>query len=149
MGRSFRQEILELGIVPAPGGIATHLGVQPGEPVFKRFRREYVGEEPNQVAASYYRPEVVTGTAITEVSTGPGGSYARLEEAGLRLTSFYEEFSARMPTPDEVRLLRLPIGTPVVCVLRIAYSDDQPVEVFDSVVNSSMIVFTYRFSAPD
>lgn len=149
MGRSFRQEILDLGDVAAPTHIAVHLGVSPGDIVFRRYRREYVGDEPNQVAASYYRPEVVTGTAITETSTGPGGSYARLEEAGHTLTEFYEEFSARMPTPDEVRLLRLPAGTPVVCVLRVAYSGDEALEVFESVVNAGMIVFTNRFPAPE
>jgi len=149
MGRSFRQEVLELAEVPAPASIAAHLGVNAGDPVFKRYRREYVGEEPNQIAASYYRPEIVNGTAVMEQRTGPGGSYARLEEAGYALTEFYEEYNARMPTPDEVRLLRLPAGTPVMCVLRIAYSDDQPVEVFESVVNASMIVFTNRFPAPE
>src|SRR5215813_5761928 len=117
MGRSFRQEILELAEVAAPARIATHLGMADGDPVFKRYRREYVSDEPNQVAASYYRPEVVVGTAITEISTGPVGSYARLEEKGFILTEFYEEFAARMPTPDEVRLLRLPPGTPVMTVL--------------------------------
>jgi len=149
MGRSFRQEILELGEVAAPPHVAARLGLAPGDPVFKRCRREYVGDEPNQVAASYYRPEVVEGTAITRTSTGPGGSYARLEEAGHLLTDFYEEFSARMPSPAEVRLLRLPAGTPVVHVLRVAYSGEQALEVFESVVNASMIVFTNRFPAPE
>jgi GntR family transcriptional regulator len=149
MGRTFRQEILELAEVPAPEHVAAHLGINEGDPVFKRYRREYVGDDPNQVAASYYRPELVAGTAIVSSSTGPGGSYARLEEAGYPLTDFYEEFSARMPTPDEVRLLRLPAGTPVMCVLRVARSGVQAVEVFESVVNSTMIVFTNRFHAPE
>jgi GntR family transcriptional regulator len=149
MGRSFRQEVLELAQVPAPAHIAAHLGVEPGAAVFKRYRREYVGDEPNQIAASYYRPEVVAGTAITETSTGPGGSYARLEEAGHTLTEFYEEFAARMPTPEEIRALRLPSGTPVVCVLRIAYGAKGPLEVFESVVNANMVVFTNRFPAPE
>jgi GntR family transcriptional regulator len=149
MGRSFHQEVLELGVVCAPAHVAERLGMRPGEPVFKRYRREYVGDEPNQVAASFYPCEVVEGTAVTETSTGPGGSYARLEEAGYPLTDFYEEFSARMPSPEEVRLLRLPAGTPVVHVLRIAYSGERAVEVFESVVNASMVVFTNRFTAPE
>jgi GntR family transcriptional regulator len=149
MGRSFRQEILELAEVPAPAHVAAHFGFREGDPVFKRYRREYVGDEPNQVAASYYRPEIVSGTAVVETSTGPGGSYARLEEAGYVLTDFHEEFSARMPTPDEVRLLRLPSGTPVMCVLRIVRSEDQVIEVFESIVNASMIIFTNDFRAPE
>jgi GntR family transcriptional regulator len=148
-GRSFRQEIMELAEVPAPAHISAHLGLREGDSVFKRYRRVFVDEVPNQVAASYYRPEIVSGTAVTEHDTGPGGSYARLEEAGYMLTDFHEEVTARMPTPDEVRLLKLPVGTPVMCVLRIARSEDQVIEVFESVVNASMIVFTNDFRAPE
>ena len=101
------------------------------------------------VSASYYRPETVEGTTITQTSTGPGGSYASLEEAGHILTEFYQEFRARMPTPEEIRLLQLPLGTPVVCVLRVAYTAAGPIEVYESVVNANMIVFTERFPAPE
>ena len=149
MGRTFRQEVLGLGDVEAPDHVATWLGVEPGAQVFRRYRREYVDEQPTHVSASYYRPGTVEGTAITQTSTGPGGSYARLEEAGHLLTEFYQEFQARMPSPEEIRLLRLPAGTPVVCVLRVAYSAAGPVEVYESVVNANMIVFTERFPAPE
>lgn len=149
LGLSFRQEILELTEVPAPDWVAEWFGLRPGEPVFMRKRREWVNEEPNQIAASYYRPEVVADTPITEVSTGPGGSYARLEERGHILTRFHEEIRAKMPAPDEARALRLPPGTPVVNVKRIAITDDGPIEVFESVMNGSSAVFIYEFDAPE
>ena len=39
--------------------------------------------------------------------------------------------------------------TPVMTVLRNAYTAAGPVEVFESVTNASMIVFTSRFPAPE
>jgi GntR family transcriptional regulator len=148
-GRTFRQEVLGLGEVEASDVVSRWLGVERGTLVFRRYRREYVDEQITHVSASHYRPEVVAGTAITQTSTGPGGSYARLEEAGHRLTRFHQEFVARMPTPDEIRLLQLPSGTPVMDVLRVAYSEDGPIEVYTAVVNASMIVFTEDFDAPE
>ena len=148
-GRTFRQEVLGLGEVEASERVAHHFGVEPGTPVFRRYRREYVDEQITHVSASYYMPEVVEGTAITQTSTGPGGSYARLEENGHRLIRFHQEFTARMPTPDEIRLLQLPSGTPVMDVLRIAYGEDGPLEVYTAVVNASMIIFTEDFDAPE
>jgi GntR family transcriptional regulator len=149
LGLSSRQEVLELAEVPAPAWVATWFGIETEAPVFVRSRREWVNEEPNQIATSYYRPEIVEGTAIKEQSTGPGGSYARLEENGYVLTKFHEEISARMPNPDEVRQLRLPPGTPVINVIRVAMTKDGPIEVFSSIMNATSAVFVYEFDAPE
>jgi GntR family transcriptional regulator len=65
------------------------------------------------------------------------------------LTKFREEIRARMPNPDEVRMLRLPPGTPVVTVLRVAMTADGPIEVFSSVMNAASAVFVYDFDAPE
>ena len=148
-GLTWRQEVLELAEVPAPASVAKWFGIEPGAPVFVRRRREWVAEEPNQLADSYYRPEVVAGTAITQLKTGPGGSYARLEEAGHPIVRFREEMVARMPTPDETRGLRLGPGIPVVQLQRVAFSENGPVEVFESVMAADRFTFTYEFDAPE
>ncbi len=64
---------------------------------------------------------IAEGTPIIEMNTGPGGIYARLEEAGHMLDHFVEEVTARMPTADERRRLELPDGVPVLVVVRTAY----------------------------
>lgn len=64
LGLASRQEILELAEVPAPDWVARWYGIEPGAPVFKRSRREWIDEQPNQIADSYYRPEIVEGTRI-------------------------------------------------------------------------------------
>jgi GntR family transcriptional regulator len=149
LGLASHQEVLELVEVPAPEWVAKWYDIEPGAPVFKRSRREWLEDQPNQIADSYYRPEIVDGTAIKETSTGPGGSYARLEERGHILTTFHEEICARMPHPDEIRALRLPPGTPVVAVLRVVSTADGPIEVFSSVMNATSAVFVYDFDAPE
>ncbi|MEY9933478.1 GntR family transcriptional regulator [Catenulispora sp. GP43] len=148
-GLSWRQEVLHLGEVPAPAWVAELYGIAEGAPVFVRSRREWVGDQPNQLADSYYRLEVVEGTAIKELKTGPGGSYARLEEAGHQIIRFREELLARMPSPEEVRNLRLPAGVPVVRLRRTALTEDGPVEVFESVMAGDRFTFTYEFDAPE
>ncbi|GAA2018712.1 GntR family transcriptional regulator [Catenulispora yoronensis] len=157
-GLSFRQEALELADVPAPADVAELLAVAAGATVFKRYRREFVDEKPNQLAASYYRLEDVEGTAIRETKTGPGGSMARLEDVGFVLTEIYEEWGpSRMPNPrtQERRLLQLSKGVPVAQVERRLYgyrasageteADERVLEVFQSIINGAMIKFTHRF----
>jgi GntR family transcriptional regulator len=148
-GLTWRQEVLELAEVPAPEWVAEWFNIEASAPVFVRRRREWVADEPNQLADSYYLPEVVRGTAITELKTGPGGSYARLEEVGHVIARFREEIRIRMPSPDEVRGLRLSPGVPVVQLRRIAFDESGPVEVFESIMAGDRFSFIYEFDAPE
>lgn len=148
-GLSWKQEVLHLGEVPAPAWVADVYGIAEEAPVFVRRRREWVGDQPNQLADSYYRPEVVDGTAIKELKTGPGGSLARLEEAGHRIVRFREQLKTGMPSPEEVRSLRLPEGVPVFRMRRVTFAESGPVEVFESVMAGDRFEFTYEFDAPE
>ncbi len=143
--RAWRRELLHLGEVPAPAPVAARLGVDEGVPVFVRQRRLWVNETPMQYADSYFLPETVAGTPINRQDCGPGGVYAALEDRGIRLTRFTEELSMRMPTPDEARDLQLRPGVPVADLIRVAYSGDQPVEVFVGLMGGDRHVFVYEF----
>jgi GntR family transcriptional regulator len=143
-----RQEILELGVVPAPAYVASRLGVHEGARVFVRRRRMWADDVPMQLADSYFRYGMVRGTPIVEEDAGPGGSYARLEELGYRLARFREDLVARMPSPEEARGLQLGPGVPVVSLIRTAYdAEGRPVEVFDSVVAGDKHTFSYEIPA--
>lgn len=101
-----------------------------------------------QLAVSRLPRELTHGTAIEEVNTGPGGAYARLEEAGHQLGSFVEHVGARMPTPDEASLLQLAHGVPVVTVTRVAYSvDGTPLEMNDMVLAADRYELSYEWPA--
>lgn len=76
------------------------------------------------------RAQVRRGTAIEDVDAGPGGAYARLEDAGHRLGHFEERVATRMPAPAELSALQLPPGASVLVIMRVACTGDgQAVEV--------------------
>jgi GntR family transcriptional regulator len=128
--------------------IRERLMLADGDDVVIRSRRYLADGLPIETAVSYIPAELATGTRIVEPDSGPGGIYARLEEAGHELGRFVEEVSARMPTADERRRLRLASGTPVLTVLRTAYDvDGRPVEVCDTVKAAPAYVLEYDVPA--
>ncbi|WP_179953769.1 GntR family transcriptional regulator [Lentzea guizhouensis] len=149
-GVAASQNIRALEEVPAPEVVASRLNIAVGTPVWVRRRTTAVDGRPNQLADSYYELEVVRGTAIMERDTGPGGGFARLEEAGFRLAEIAEEICTRMPTGPESVELQLPPGTPVLELVRTVFTDTgRPVEVMISVIAGDTAAFSYRFPIPD
>jgi GntR family transcriptional regulator len=133
---------------PVEADMAERLGIKAGDPVVVRARRYLANGEPVETATSYIPAEFARGTAITENDTGPGGIYARLEDAGHPLARFVEEVGARMPTPAERRALQLGPGVPVLTVVRTAFDDqDVAVEVCDTVKAAYAYVLEYDFPA--
>lgn len=141
-------EILELGAAPASPEVARALWMCEGDEVFVRRRLYLADDQPVETATSYLPLELVKGTPICEKETGPGGIYARLEDLGHGLARFTEEVSARMPHPEEAKLLDLPAGVPVLRVLRRAIdTDDRVVEVCDTVMAADRYVLDYQLPA--
>ncbi|MHA6796677.1 GntR family transcriptional regulator [Pseudonocardia bannensis] len=133
---------------PVAADVAERLGIKAGDPVVVRERRYLANGEPVETATSYIPAEFARGTAITENDTGPGGIYARLEEAGHPLARFVEEVAARMPTPAERRALQLGPGVPVLTVVRTAFDEQGvAVEVCDTVKAAYAYVLEYDFPA--
>ena len=141
-------EISFVGPEKAPADVARRLGVRTGAKVLAR-RRTYLSDgQPTETATSYIPWDLAQGTKMTEPDTGPGGIYARIEEQGRTLARFAEEVSARMPTPDESKALRLAPGTPVLTLVRTAYdSEGKAVEVCDTVMSSEHYLLSYELPA--
>ncbi|MBS4727530.1 GntR family transcriptional regulator [Mycobacterium sp. SM1] len=128
--------------------VAERLRLTSDDDVIVRSRRYLADGRPVETATSYIPAAFAQGTKIEQVDTGPGGIYARLEEAGHTLARFTEEVSARMPTPEERRTLQLPAGVPVLTVVRTAYdTNDVAVELCDTVKVASAYLLEYEFSA--
>jgi GntR family transcriptional regulator len=128
--------------------VAARLGLKAGERVLVRARRMLADGRPLQLAVSYLPLELVKGTQIEQPDTGPGGTYARLEEMGHRLDRFEERVTARMPLPDEAKSLDLGPGTPVILVARTAYAvGNRPVELCDTVIAADRYELQYDISA--
>jgi GntR family transcriptional regulator len=138
---------IEVARVEAPAAIRERLQLDDGL-VLCRSRRYFADDRPVELALSYLPLSIAEGTAIAEIDTGPGGVYARLEEAGHPLDRFVEEVTARMPTAEERRRLELQMGVPVLVVVRTAYDiAGTPVEVCDTVKAASAFILEYDFKA--
>ena len=128
--------------------ITKRLQTETGSRVLVRRRRYLSDDQPTELATSYIPWEIAAGTAIAEQNPGPGGIYARIEELGHELARFTEEVTARMPTPEETKALRLATGTPVLTLVRTAYDvDGKPVEVCDTVMSAEHYLLSYELPA--
>ncbi|TCO57328.1 GntR family transcriptional regulator [Actinocrispum wychmicini] len=127
--------------------VARLLEIEPGNEVLVRDRVMSANGLVVQLAVSRLPRDVTLGTALEEIETGPGGAYARLEQAGHVLVHFDETVSARMPSVEEQAQLQLPEAIPVIAVTRVAYTADRPVEMNDMVLAANRYELHYRLPA--
>lgn len=139
---------VEVRFEQADARVAKHLAIDEGVEVTVRDRVMQADRQTVQLSVSRLSRELTRGTAIEDVDTGPGGTYARLEEAGHPLESFVEHVGARVPTPEEAALLHLSEGTPVLTVTRVACGEDgSPLEVNDMVLAADRYQLSYAWPA--
>jgi GntR family transcriptional regulator len=148
-GERTRAVAVEVAELPAPADVAEALGVDPGAPVLTRSRRFTVDDRPVQLAVSYLPLDIAAGTPLADTDAGPGGTYARLADAGQAPARFTERIVARPPTPGEATALELAsIGALVVEVIRYAYTDAaRCVEITRMVLDAAVYELVYEFQA--
>ncbi|NUP30648.1 MAG: GntR family transcriptional regulator [Streptomycetaceae bacterium] len=133
---------------PADEEVRIRLGLAPGTEVVVRSRRYLHDGRPVQTAVACIPADIAAGTAITDIDPGPGGIYARIEEAGHQLDRFTEEVHARMPSHDEAVALQLPPGVPVIELTRTAYAvSGRAVETSVIVMAADVYVLDYEIPA--
>lgn len=133
---------------PAPVSIAEYLDVQPGTEVVVRERVMRADAQVVQLATSYLPADIVGGTQIEQTDTGPGGTYARLDELGQAPARFTELVGARHARPEESRLLQVGQGAPVLQVIRVAFtSTGRPIEVNVMVLHPEQYELVYELDA--
>jgi GntR family transcriptional regulator len=133
---------------PADDRTAALLGIEPGEEVTVRDRVMRADRLAVQIAVSRLPRKFTRGTAMEKTDTGPGGAYARLEEAGHTFAPFEETVRARMPTPEETATLQLAEGVPVLHVTRVARNTDGiALEVNDMVLAGDRYELGYEIPA--
>jgi GntR family transcriptional regulator len=138
----------EIRFEQADARAALHLAIDEGTEITVRDRVMRADGLVVQLAVSRLPRTLTRGTAIEDVDTGPGGTYARLEEQDHRLGSFSEHVGARMPAPDEASLLQLAEGVPVITVTRVAYgTDGTPLEMNEMVLAADRYELSYEWPA--
>jgi GntR family transcriptional regulator len=129
-----------------PAHIAEALSLGDGLALVRR-RTFVIGEQPVQLATSYYPAALVDGSRLTDRDTGPGGAYARLAELGYPPAAFQEKIHCRMPHHDETAALALPQGTPVIHITRTAFTEaGAAVEVNEMTLDAGSYVLEYHFT---
>ncbi|MFF9894880.1 GntR family transcriptional regulator [Streptomyces longispororuber] len=139
---------VEVAEEDAPAAVADILGLGEEGRVCVRRRRFVLDDKPVLLSVSYLSAELVRETPIAQPDTGPGGTYARLEELGRRPVRFREEVRSRMPNSEESAHLRMSPGMPVMLIGRTAFDEQgRAVEVNEMVLDASAYVLEYNFEA--
>jgi GntR family transcriptional regulator len=141
------QVTVELRHESADADVAAELGIATGDEVFVRDRVMRTDETPVQLATSYLPRVVTRGTPIERENTGPGGIYARLEEAGHQLTHFVERVRTTAPTDAEAAALGIGRGVTILRIARVAFSGDQAVELNRIVALGERFELVYELPA--
>ncbi|ONI75314.1 transcriptional regulator [Actinosynnema sp. ALI-1.44] len=138
---------VDVRVEAADDRIANLLNIAPGAEVLVRDRVMRADGVVVQLAVSRLPRELTKGLAVEEIETGPGGIYARLEEAGYILRRYDEVVAARMPTAEEQSRLQLPEGSPVLVVTRVAHTAKRPIEVNDMILAANRYELHYELPA--
>jgi len=139
---------ITVSVEPAGPEVAHALRVGIGESVAVRRRIRSVNGEPHQLADSFF-PYALAQEHPVFLAPGdqvaPGGLLAY---AGLPQARFADRIEARMPTPDESRILRLPLGTPLLVHHRTGYTaDGRPVRHMVTRMGADRVEVSYELNA--
>ncbi|MEU5533579.1 UTRA domain-containing protein [Streptomyces sp. NPDC020362] len=138
--------------VQALGDLAETFGVPQGTPLLERtYRTRYAAETaPFSLVTSYLLHAVAAANPdLLDASREPwpGGTAHQLSTVGVEIDRVEERFTAREPTPQEVRELGLPAGAAVILLRKTSYdTGGRVVDVSDVVLpgDRTELLFTTR-----
>jgi GntR family transcriptional regulator len=138
-------QTFEMKIIPASADVAARLGVAEGSLVVCRRCVRSVDGQPSSVQDSYYPMDIAEGTEIVSSKDVPRGIIRVLAERGHVEVGYIDEVIPRMPpTPEEIQLLRLGPGVPVLDQIRTAYTEVRPVRLTWNIWAGSQIHLLYE-----
>ncbi|MFJ9962923.1 GntR family transcriptional regulator [Streptomyces avermitilis] len=121
--QTFRVEML-----PASKEVAERLKIPVGAKAVLRFCHRYVDDVPWSTQATYYPSWLVDESPrLAEPGDIDEGTTRYLASRGIEQVGYFDEIAARMPTPEEARLLEIGAGVPVMLWTRTGYSADRPI----------------------
>ncbi|MFI9392119.1 GntR family transcriptional regulator [Streptomyces bauhiniae] len=140
--------LLDVREASAPADVVAALRISGDEAVVLREQILTLDDEPVELVKSYYPMAIARGTAITEKRKIRGGTPALLAELGYPPRTSVDRVSARVPTQEQYRALKLPSDLPVLRTLRVVFSDDErPIEATVMVKAGHLYELQYEFSA--
>jgi GntR family transcriptional regulator len=145
-GKTGRFEVLRIDRIQPGEDVTVRLAVPAdSESVLRRENVFYADADPVHRVTTYIPWDIADGTGLVEPEVGhPYGIHGILEERGHTMTRLREEVAARMPTADEVELLHLSPGVPVLDVLHTSIDQDgHPYELTRFVMRTDMTGLLY------
>ncbi|RMI39758.1 GntR family transcriptional regulator [Streptomyces triticirhizae] len=144
VGRTSSQE-LRVEVTEASAEAATRLEIPIGDRVVLRYCRYFVDETPWSIQATQYpwwlvnaHPRLADPVDVRE------GTTRYLADRGVKQVDFHDEWSTRMPTPDEARELQIGPGVPILVWVRTGYSPaSQPLRRTVTVLRGDLSRVTY------
>ena len=129
-GHAARSQVIKQARIPARGAIAERLDVVPGAPVMEIERLRFVNDEPIVLVTSYV-PYLLC-PSLLDADLTVQSLYSLLEDScGLRIVCGRRTLEAVSAGDYEARLLRVPVGAPLVLLNSVSYlADGAPVEYY-------------------
>ena len=144
------RRMLMVGRGPVPADVADWLGSAAGEQAVISKRLQLLDDVPAVISTSYYPLWLAEGTRLESPDALPEGPDNLIERIGHEFARGIELLRVRMPTPEEVRLLDLEPGVPVVRMLHIDYSPDgRTLQVADDLYAGDRHEFAFGWAEED
>ncbi len=142
-GMTASARILDISEVPADTVTAKRLAVEPGAGVHRVERIRLVNGEPLAHETAFLAGELPGLAGNVEVR---GSLYSALrEDYGIRLSEVEDTVETKLAGPEEVRLLDVEMGAPMLLVHRLGLDPDgRPVEWTESVFRGDRFRFVAR-----
>jgi GntR family transcriptional regulator len=115
------RRMLRTGRGPVPADVAGWLQCPPGDEAVIRERLQLLDGVPAVLSVSYYPLWLAAGSRLESRDALPEGPDNLIEGLGHVFARGVELLAARMPSPEESRLLELDPGVPVVRLLHVDY----------------------------
>jgi GntR family transcriptional regulator len=145
-GADARITILDVAQTHPPADVRTALGIPADGLVLLRSQLLLIDDEPAELVKSYYPLDIARGTPLMDRRRIKGGTPALLADLGLPPRRSVDRVSARIPTQEQFQALRLPSNLPVLCTLRVVYSDHgRPIEATAMAKAGHLYELQYEF----
>lgn len=146
-GTDARITLLDVTEVRPPADVRAALGLPDEGTALLRSQLVLIDDEPAELVKSYYPLDIAHGTPLMDRRRIKGGTPALLTDLGHPPHRSVDRVSARVPTQEQFRLLRLPGNLPVLCTLRVVHTEDgRPVEATVMVKAGHLYELQYEFT---
>jgi GntR family transcriptional regulator len=108
--------------------VAQRLKIDQDSRTVMRFCHRFVDDVPWSTQATHYPDWLVQeAPRLGDPGDIEEGTTRYLADHGIEQIGYFDEIATRMPNPEEVRLLELSKGTPVLLWTRTGYTVDRPI----------------------